>query len=75
MGHDCSVGNYVSVMSGTCVCGHVLISDGAYLATNSTVIPGKKIGDNAKIGAGSVVIRNVKPNTTVMGVPAQLVRF
>lgn len=75
MGHDCTVGNYVSIMSGSCVAGHVQLCDGAYLATNCTVVPGMKIGDHAKVGAGSVVIRNVKPGNTVMGVPARVLHL
>ncbi|MBQ7707440.1 MAG: acetyltransferase [Lachnospiraceae bacterium] len=75
MGHDCVVGDYVSIMSGSCICGHVTIKNGAYLATNSTVVPGMKVGDHAKVGAGSVVIRNVKDNITVMGVPAKIFKF
>ena len=75
MGHDCEIGNYVSIMSGSCVSGHVTIGDGAYLATNCTIIPGMKVGERAKVGAGSVVIRKVKPETTVMGVPAKVVLF
>lgn len=75
MGHDCVIGNYVSIMSGSCISGHVTIEDGAYLATNSTVIPGMKVGNHAKVGAGSVVIRNVKDGVTVMGVPAKKIMF
>lgn len=75
MGHDCVVGNYVSIMSGSCVSGHVTIGDGAYLATNCTIVPGMKVGDHAKVGAGSVVIRNVRAETTVMGVPAKKIVF
>ena len=75
MGHDCIIGNYVSVMSGSCVSGHVQVKDGAYLATNCTVIPGMKVGDHSKVGAGSVVIRNVKDGVTVMGVPAKQIKF
>lgn len=75
MGHDCVVGNYVSIMSGSCVSGHVTIGDGAYLATNCTIVPGMKVGEHAKVGAGSVVIRNVRADTTVMGVPAKKIVF
>ena len=35
------------------------------------ILNGKTIGDDAKIGAGSIVIRNVKPGTTVFGNPAK----
>lgn len=75
IGHDCEIGDFVSVMSGANVCGHVVIDNKAYLATGSVVVPKMKIGEHAVVGAGSVAIRNVKPNSTVMGVPAKLVRF
>lgn len=72
VGHDCMIGNYVSLMSGTVISGHVEVKESAYFGSNSTVVPGKKIGANAKVGAGSVVIRNVRDNVTVMGVPAKV---
>ena len=75
IGHDCVIDDYVSVMSGATVCGHVTIGKEAYLATNCTVVPGKKVGCNARVGAGSVVLRNVKDNVTVMGVPAKVLKL
>ena len=33
-----------------------------------------KVGDNSKIGAGSVVVKPVPPNSTVVGVPGQVVK-
>lgn len=75
IGHDCTIGNYVSIMSGTCISGHVVIKDEAYLATNCTVIPKMKVGVHAVVGAGSVVLRNVRDKTTVLGVPAKVFKF
>lgn len=75
MGHDCIIDDYVSIMSGVCVTGHVQIKEGAYIATNSTIIPGMKIGTHARVGAGSVVLRNVRSDTLVMGVPAKVMKF
>ena len=75
IGHDCQIENYVSAMSGTCISGHVKIREGAYLGTNSTIIPAMTIGNHAKVGAGSVVIRNVRDGITVMGVPAKKIMF
>lgn len=72
IGHDCVVDDYVSLMSGTVISGHVIINEFAYFGSNSTVVPGKKIGKHSKVGAGSVVIRNVKDDITVMGVPAKI---
>ena len=45
-----------------------------YYTTNSaTILSGIHIGANAIIGAGSVVIKDVLENTTVVGVPARVV--
>ena len=75
LGHDCEIGDYVSIMSGSCVSGHVMIGEEAYLATNCTVVPGRRIGRNARVGAGSVVLRNVQDGVSVMGVPAKVYKF
>ena len=32
------------------------------------------IGDNVKIGAGAVVLNNIKANTTVVGIPGKIVK-
>ena len=47
---------------------HVWIGGGAI------ILPGITIGDQSIIGAGSVVTRDVPPNTTVVGNPARIVR-
>jgi acetyltransferase-like isoleucine patch superfamily enzyme len=36
-------------------------------------MPGVTIGENALVGAGAVVIQNVKPNAIVAGVPAKVI--
>ncbi len=74
MGHDCEVGDFVSIMSGAVVSGHVVLGERSYLGSNSTILPSMKVGKHAKVGAGSVVIRNVKDEVTVMGVPAKILR-
>lgn len=50
------------------ICDNVMISAGAKLIGSFTV------GENSKIGAGSVVIREVPPNSTVVGVPGHVVK-
>ena len=52
----------------------VRIGRGTWLGANVTVLPGVIIGDGAVIGAGSVVTKDVAPNTLVVGVPAHHVR-
>lgn len=39
-----------------------------------TVLPGVTIGDNAIVGAGSVVTKDVPANTIVAGVPAKVIK-
>lgn len=48
----------------------VSIGDGAWLRTRSIILPGVKIGAGAVIEAGSVVNKDVEPNTRVGGIPA-----
>jgi UDP-2-acetamido-3-amino-2,3-dideoxy-glucuronate N-acetyltransferase len=49
-----------------------LIRSGASIGANATVLPGLTIGERAMIGAGSVVTRDVPPDTIVMGNPARI---
>ena len=75
IGHDCVLDDYVSIMSNSALGGGVKIREGAYLGTTVSVVPGKTIGEFSKVGIGSVVIRDVKSRTTVMGNPAKLLKF
>ena len=51
-----------------------LVCKGASIGTGSTILANVTIGANAMIGAGSVVTRDVPPNTVVAGNPARLFR-
>jgi acetyltransferase-like isoleucine patch superfamily enzyme len=50
------------------------IKRGASIGTSSTILCGVTIGENAIIGAGSVVTRDVPANAVVAGVPARILR-
>lgn len=52
--------------------GQVHIGDHVFIGANATILPGVTVGDNAVIGAGSVVTRDVPPNTVAAGVPARV---
>jgi acetyltransferase-like isoleucine patch superfamily enzyme len=51
-----------------------LVKRGASIGTSSTILCGVTIGENAIVGAGSVVTRDVPANTVVAGVPARVIR-
>ena len=50
------------------------IGNGVRLTYHSTVLAGMQIGDNALIGTGAVVTRNVEPAHIVVGIPAKSVK-
>jgi maltose O-acetyltransferase len=52
----------------------VNIGNGVWLGSRSTILPGVTIGEGAIVAAGSVVHRDVPPNTLVAGVPARVVK-
>lgn len=52
----------------------IIIRRGAWLGAGVTVLPGVTVGENAIVGAGSVVTRDVPDNAMVAGVPARFVR-
>ena len=55
-------------------CQNTLIKQGASIGSGATVLGGITIGENAIIGAGSVVTRDVPANTIVAGNPAKILR-
>lgn len=51
--------------------GSIRIHDNCFVGVNSIILPGVSIGPNSIVGAGSVVNKDVPPNTVVAGVPAR----
>lgn len=52
----------------------IVLGKNVWVGSNSTLLQGIRIGDNAVIGAGSVVTKDVPANTIVGGVPARILR-
>lgn len=51
-----------------------LVKRRASIGSNATILAGVTIGENALIGAGAVVVKDVPPGTVVAGVPAKEIR-
>lgn len=78
IGETAIIGNNVSMLHGVTLGGtgkdtgsrHPIIGDGVLIGASATVLGNVKIGDRAKIAAGSVVLKDVAAGCTVAGVPA-----
>jgi len=52
-----------------------IIKKGAKIGANATILPGIVIGENALVGAGSVVVRDVPDGAVVAGNPARFIKY
>ncbi|MCA9060326.1 MAG: acetyltransferase [Planctomycetaceae bacterium] len=72
--HDCVIGSHVHIAPSACLAGAVRVGDMAHIGAGAVVRENITIGPRAVIGAGAVVVRDVPPDTVVVGVPAQKIR-
>ncbi len=81
IGETCEIGDNVTIFQGVTLGGtgkqkgkrHPTINDNALIATGAKVLGSITIGENSKVGAGSVVLQDVPPNSTVVGIPGKVV--
>jgi sugar O-acyltransferase (sialic acid O-acetyltransferase NeuD family) len=71
IGHDTIINSFSSVMPGVNIAGNVTIGKNVMIGSGANILNGIEIGDNAVVGCGAVVTKNVRANTTVVGVPAK----
>jgi len=70
IGHDAVIGNYTCAMAHVDITGFVKVGCETYWGSGARALPHSHIGDNAFVGAGSVVLKRVRENDRVFGVPA-----
>jgi len=81
IGETCEIGDNVTIYQGVTLGGtgkekgkrHPTVGNDVIIATGAKVLGSFKIGDNSKIGAGAVVLQEVPPNSTVVGIKARIV--
>ncbi len=82
IGETAIIGNNCTLYQGVTLGGtgkehgkrHPTLGDNVMVSAGAKVLGSFEIGDNSKIGAGSVVLEEVPPNSTVVGVPGRVVR-
>lgn len=70
--HNVQIGDNAVITAGTELCGSATVESGAWLGVNSSVLNKVIVGKDSRIGAGSVVTRNIPDNSLAYGVPARL---
>lgn len=81
IGETCEIGDNVTLYQGVTLGGtgkergkrHPTLEDNVLVATGAKVLGSIVIGANSKVGAGSVVLKNVPMNSTVVGIPGKVV--
>ena len=71
IGHDVVIGNFTTVCGSCGINGHAVLGDKVFIGSHVVVAPGKKVGDGAYVGNGSVVISNIRSGYKVFGNPAK----
>lgn len=81
VGETAEIGNNVTIYQGITLGGtgkekgkrHPTIKDNVVISAGAKVLGPFTVGENSRIGAGSVVLKEVPPNCTVVGVPGRIV--
>lgn len=71
IGHDSKIGDYSTVLPSSNISGCVKIGECVSVGTKAAIIQGVSIINNTVIGAGTVVIKDIKESGTYIGVPAK----
>lgn len=84
LGHGCQIGHNVVFATlnhglqpeerGITYPAPIVLGKNVWVGSNSTILQGVTIGDNAVIAAGAVVTKDVEPGTIVGGVPARFIK-
>jgi serine O-acetyltransferase len=83
IGETAEIGDYVTLFQGVTLGGtgkergkrHPTIGNHVVIGAGAKILGAIRVGDNVKIGANSVVLKSVPPHSTVIGVPARIIKM
>jgi serine O-acetyltransferase len=83
VGETAEIGEYVTLFQGVTLGGtgkergkrHPTLGNHVVVGAGAKILGGIRIGDNVKVGANSVVLKSVPANSTVIGVPARVIKM
>ena len=71
IGHDAQIGEDCELAVGTVIAGHAVLEDGVRCGIGVLVLPFKRVGKGARLGAGAVVTKDVPAGEVWVGNPAR----
>ena len=71
--HDCTIGNFVSIMPSVNISGNVTVADEAFIGVQASIRYGLSIGKSSIVGMCSMVLCDVPDHTAVIGQPAVII--
>jgi sugar O-acyltransferase (sialic acid O-acetyltransferase NeuD family) len=74
IGHHNVIGDHVHIAPGVHTAGQVTVEAGAMVGIGANVLPQRRIGAWATVGAGAVVTRDLPDQVVAVGVPAYIIR-
>lgn len=72
--HDGGVWVFREQHSDVDIVAPIIVGNNVFIGMNSIILPGVRIGDDCVIGAGSVVTRDIPPQSVAVGVPARRIK-
>lgn len=72
--HDVVVEDFCNLNPGCTITGNVHLEEGSYIGAGATILPGVRVGKYALVGGGALINKDVPAYSTVVGVPARVIK-